>query len=108
MSSLSKKRFFLTILPLALSMHLLEAEDYGIRGHVFSIQEQDLLEYLKHKLSVLSAKESQLFEEKIQRQYLAMAEEPKGLEIGESREHRIYYFDPSVTASKAFMTIKGV
>jgi conjugal transfer pilus assembly protein TraW len=107
MSSLSKKRIFLAILYLELSLHLIQAEDHGVRGHLFSIQEQDLLEYLKHKLSALSAKDTQLFEEKIQQQYLNMAKEPKGIEIGESKEQRIYYFDPCITASKDIYDHQG-
>jgi conjugal transfer pilus assembly protein TraW len=107
MSSLSKKRIFLATLYLELSMHLLQAEDYGVRGHLFSIQEQDLLEFLKYKLSALSVKETQLLEEKIQQQYLNMAKEPKGMEIGESKVHRIYYFDPSITASKDIYDHQG-
>lgn len=82
----------------ALGMRLLQAGDYGIRGQVFLIQEQDLLEYLKNKLSSLS--EIERFESKIQQPYLKIAKEPKGVQIEEAREYRVYYFDPSITTSK--------
>jgi conjugal transfer pilus assembly protein TraW len=95
------------ILFFVIITHLVFAKDFGTRGHVFSIQEQDLLEYLKNKLNTISPRGETQFDEKIQRHYVNMAKEPKCLNIGVSSEYRTYYFDPSITASKDIYDHQG-
>ena len=84
----------------ALNLQLLCAGDYGVRGHLFPIQEEDLLDYLKSRLSNVS-------EEQLNSRYIKKAQQPASNPLSEAREYRAYYFDPSITADRTIEDHQG-
>ena len=101
-----KKMFSITFY-FALSINLLSAEDFGVRGHIFAIQEQDLLEYLKNRLNALSEEQYERLGEAISQRYVNKAKEPEGISLEEAKEYRLYYFDPTITTSLEILDHQG-
>jgi conjugal transfer pilus assembly protein TraW len=85
---------------LILSGFSLYAKDFGTIGHTFSIKEEDLLDYIKNKLISVQNNELDLLENKFKQHYINMTNQPPVLKIEEAHEYRIYYFDPTIVASK--------
>ncbi len=70
------------------------AKDFGTYGHVFNIEEEDFLEYLKRKMvSSSDEKKNQLLEK-----YKNRFSNPEfGVDIGYTKKYRIFYYDPTIT-----------
>ena len=106
MASILKRLLILSIA--VLGPHCLHAKDYGVYGHVFSIEEEDLLEVLQKKTNALTDKEIEAFQKNVQSKIARGLTEPspvKGIE--EARSYRVFYFDPTVCAKEAIKDQEG-
>jgi conjugal transfer pilus assembly protein TraW len=74
-------------------------KDFGVRGHVFKIEEEDLLQHIKERLRSFSEEEMRLLQDSIQTKYVQNMKQPKAVEgLKESEEYRCFYHDPTVCA----------
>lgn len=93
---------FVMLLVFCLSITL-EAHDFGTHGHTYSIQEQNILEYLRERLLKASDEELELFTKKqIQR-----IREPKALNLPNATSYRSFFYDPSVTVKEDIKDHEG-
>lgn len=70
------------------------ARDYGTAGTTFPINEHNLLDYLRERLSCANAHELNLFYQK-QRHTM---QEPRALHLPEAEHRRVFFYDPTITA----------
>lgn len=92
---------FATVILLILSLPC-QARDFGVLGHTWEIEEEDLMEVIQRRLGECSEED---FFAKMQK---AKSYIPKPVQgIGESVEPRIYFFDPTVTVNQDICDDKG-
>lgn len=93
--------YFLTcVCVFALLMGPLSAKDLGLHGSHFSIEEEDFLQHIQHKLSALSSEQKMYLEKQLKDHYIALAEEPPAVEgLREASAYRTYTVDPSITVA---------
>lgn len=100
-------RSFVLLLFMMISLSLL-ARDLGSRGHLFPIEEEDLLIYLKKRVLSLSEEEREQLEEEAKRRVVKSIQEPKAVEgLREAKVYRRFFFDPSITAQEDFKDAEG-
>lgn len=84
-------------------------KDYGVKGHVFEIKEESMLDMIKDRLlqaesSGVLKKMQKQFQEKVKARLL----KPKAVSgISRTIEPRIFYFDPTYTQSKDIKDSEG-
>ncbi|KKM69143.1 hypothetical protein LCGC14_1453830 [marine sediment metagenome] len=73
------------------------AKDFGTYGHVFNIEEEDFLKYLKRKMaSSADEKKNQLLEE-----YKNRFSNPEfNIDIGYTKKYRVFFYDPTITVKE--------
>lgn len=84
-------------------------KDYGVKGHVFEIHEESMLDMIKDRLSKA---ESSGMIEKMQKQFQAKVKarflKPKAVSgISRTVEPRTFYFDPTYTQRKDIKDAEG-
>lgn len=83
---------------LALISSSVQAKDYGVHGHTFSVEENDLLQVIQSRLNVLEEsgdleRHKQEFTQRTQKRL----RNPKAVEgIHKATQDRTYYYDPSL------------
>jgi len=86
----------------------LEATDLGIHGHVFPIEEEDLLEWLKNKTQALSKEEGEAVKIKLQNHFVTQIQNPttiKGLK--DANSYQVRYIDPTICADQDIRNSEG-
>lgn len=82
----------------------IKAEDYGVYGNTFEIEEQDLLENINEKLKTIDI-------DKWQNDFIEQSKKsinrPKYVILPEAKKEKIYYFDPSIILKKDYYDNKG-
>ncbi|MFP3011712.1 MAG: type-F conjugative transfer system protein TraW [Rickettsia sp.] len=86
-----------------------QIKDYGVKGHVFEIKEESMLDMIKDRLSKA---ESSGMIENMQKQFQAKVKtrllKPKAVSgISRTVESRIFYFDPTYTQIKDIKDAEG-
>ena len=85
-------------ISLIVGFSLLEAKDFGVRGHLFPIEEENMLHYLKMKMEHLGSEERAVMEEQVKTKVSQSVREPKAVSgIEEVQKYRSFLFDPSIT-----------
>lgn len=80
----------LILFPVVNATH---AKDFGIQGHCFAIEEENILELIEKKLKNIDLKE---LNERLKQQTIDYVENPKAVAgITKAKENKIFYFDPS-------------
>lgn len=79
-----------------------QARDFGVLGHTWEIEEEDLIEVIQRRLGECSEEE---FFAKMQKAKNYVPKPVQG--IGESVEPRVYFFDPTVTVNQDICDDKG-
>lgn len=98
MGKFSKASLFLTACT-SLVFSFVEAKDFGERGHVFEIEEENILQYLKTKMNSIDPSERESMEDSVRKRAIKSVREPKAVSgLEEARHYRSFYFDPTVTA----------
>lgn len=86
-----------------------QIKDYGVKGHVFEIKEESMLDMIKDRLSKAESsgilkKMQKQFQEKVKARLL----KPKAVSgISRTVESRTFYFDPTYTQSKDIKDAEG-
>jgi len=77
------------------------AKDYGVRGHVFPIGEEDLREYILKRIEALTQQERDRICQEIQSHYQKIFLHPMRVRgIRRAAAHAVHYFDPTVVAKE--------
>lgn len=72
------------------------AKDFGVYGHVFLIEEEDLLEVILSKLKALETKgDLEAHKEKVIKKSLEALQHPKSLKLPRANQDRTFTYDPS-------------
>lgn len=88
-----------TLLILSFPCH---ARDFGVLGHTWEIEEEDMIEVIQRRLGECSEDE---FFAKMQKAKNYIPKPVQG--IGESVETRVFFFDPTVTVNQDIFDDKG-
>lgn len=76
------------------------SQDFGVRGHTFNIEEDNLLDYLQIELKSFTPEETAALEKKVRDHYLNLVEEPTPVaQLREAVIYDSYFFDPTITVS---------
>ena len=78
----------------------LDARDLGVCGHLFPIEEQDMLEMLRTKMRSLSQEELMIVQKKVQQHYLSCIRSPREIGLKEAKTYRRYDMDPTLCAQQ--------
>jgi conjugal transfer pilus assembly protein TraW len=102
-------KLYATNLLLVLMISLLDAKDFGQRGHLFPIEEDNLLKVIMERLD--KAKQDGLIGQH-QKALLERTEEnlflmPKDFVALKSNSSSVRYYDPSITLSNDLKTANG-
>jgi conjugal transfer pilus assembly protein TraW len=93
---------------LILALLGLEAKDLGIQGHVFPIEEEDLLEKLHKQTHALVQEELLTMQKKVQQHYTTYLQEPKPVQgLQDAPVYRIFYVDPTLCVDREVKDHKG-
>jgi conjugal transfer pilus assembly protein TraW len=95
------------ILILLLICSTLHAKDFGIVGHTFRISEQDIVEYIKERISTITPEEQEKIAA-IAKERIETIKTPKPLNLPNATSNRSFYFDPSITANEDIKDSEGV
>ncbi len=95
----SKVLFFLLCLG---SPVTLQAKDFGVRGKIASIEEQDPIVLIQSKLKTMEERgELEQHNRELQKKTKAAIERPKPVEgLSKAKETRIFYYDPTYIISE--------
>lgn len=86
----------------------LEAKDLGIHGHVFRIEEDDLLEWLKNKTQSLSKEEEEAVKIKLQNHFVSQIRNPVvHSHLKEAEVYQVKYMDPTICAEQDILNHLG-
>lgn len=86
----------------------LEAKDLGICGHVFRIEEEDLLEYLTNKTRALSKEEGEALKTKLQNHFITQIQNPKAIKgLKNADSYQVRYVDPTICADQDIRNKEG-
>ena len=96
---------FLTFLCIFFSTSL-HAKDFGIVGHTFPIREQNILDYIKERLSIATKGENEIFA-RIVREKSDAVKEPTALLLPNALKYRSYLYDPTITANTTIKDSDG-
>lgn len=92
--------FFLTI-PL-------DAKDFGVYGATSSIEEQDLIQFLKEKIDSYSEEDRRVVFESIQRAFVSKTKMTMEVEgIKKTKVYSVSYFDPTITVNRDILNHRG-
>lgn len=82
------------------------AKDFGVVGHVYEIKEQDIIEYIKHKLGKIDLNS---LNQEMRDTVRAGVERPKKVsDVVNAKEDKIYYYDPTFVLDEDVRDHKGV
>lgn len=96
------------LLSLLILISALEAKDLGIQGHVFPIEEESLLEWLKTKTQSLSKEEIEAVQQKLQKHYVSSFREPHSVQnLSNAKIYRVSYVDPTLCADQDIKNHEG-
>lgn len=95
---------FLILLLICSTLH---AKDFGIVGHAFPIIEQDIVEYIRERLSAITPEEQEKIL-KITKERIESIKAPRPINLPKARANRTFYFDPSITANEDIKDLDGV
>ncbi|MFI5342793.1 MAG: type-F conjugative transfer system protein TraW [Chlamydiales bacterium] len=100
--------FLIRGLILLILISSLEAKDLGVQGHVFPIEEENLLDWLKMKTESPSQAEVETVQKKLQNHYLSSFQKPHQVEgLTEAETYRVSYFDPTLCADQDIRNHEG-
>jgi conjugal transfer pilus assembly protein TraW len=86
----------------------LSAKDLGIQGHLFPIEEEDLLESLKNKIAHLSENEVNMIQGKVQNHYATQVQNPSPIpSLQEAKVYHLFYLNPTICAEEEIKDHKG-
>ena len=86
----------------------LEAEDLGIHGHVFQIEEEDLLESLKSRVGKLSVEEIEIMNKSVRDHYISQMQSPPPIQgLKPAQSYRVFYFDPTICTNQDILDHEG-
>jgi len=85
----------------------LEAKDFGTYGHVFQIEEEDLLVWLQNKSKTLSKEEGEVVQEKIRDHYVSVIQKPHAVTLSQAARYRVTYLDPTIFADRDILDHEG-
>lgn len=92
---LTRRIWMGTFFWLGLYTYLLEGKDLGVYGHLFQIEEEDLLQVLTKRTSHLTKEEIDALRSKIQNHYAALLSNPPSVPgLKEATVYRVFYKDP--------------
>jgi conjugal transfer pilus assembly protein TraW len=93
---------------LSAMIHSLEAKDLGSYGHLFLIEEEDLLKVLKNKVSDLSKEELSTVQSKVQSYYFSQFQNPMPVQgLKDAEVYRVFYVDPILCADQEIKDHEG-
>lgn len=90
-----------SILIILMLFSSLQAVDYGSYGHTFLIEEQDILEYIKERISNPNP------DEKLKLKEIQTISAPKEVGLPQAKAYRCFFYDPTVTAHNEIKDNKG-
>ena len=86
----------------------LEAKDLGTYGHVFSIEEEDLLQSLKNKMAHLSKEEREAVQTQLQTHYASHLNSPHPVQgLKDAKIYRVFYVDPTLCTDQEIRDHQG-
>lgn len=98
----------LIVISACLSGASLSAKNLGIHGHIYPIEEENLLHVLSRKVSALSEEEVFLIQNKVKDHIVSSFKEPYPVEdIRETVKPRIFYFDPTICVQQTIYDHEG-
>lgn len=90
------------------AMKTLEAKDLGTYGHLFPIEEEDLLQMLKNKVNHLSKEELEKVQHHVQRHYSSQFHNPLPVPgLKDATVYRVFYVDPTVCVDQEIKDHEG-
>ena len=103
-----KTGFIGWLYSLSAMMNALEAKDLGIYGHVFPIEEEDLLKVLKDKVNELSKEELEAVRNKVQSHYCSQFHNPQPIQgLKDATVYRVFYVDPTICSDRDIRDHEG-
>jgi conjugal transfer pilus assembly protein TraW len=93
------------LLYLSLLSTTLFAKDLGVNGHLFAIEEEDLLVYLQNKFSSTPLPESAIIE--FREQSTKSLRQPKGLGLPKAAASRSFTYDPKIMVHEDIKDASG-
>lgn len=86
-----------------------QIKDYGVKGHVFAIQEESMLDMIKDRLAKAESSGAlKKMQKQFQQKVTARLLKPKAVSgISRTVEPRIFYVDPTYTQSKDIKDAEG-
>jgi conjugal transfer pilus assembly protein TraW len=96
-----KAGFIGWLYSLSAMMNTLEAKDLGIYGHVFPIEEEDLLKVFKDKVNELSKEELETVRNKVKSHYCSQFQNPQPIQgLKDATVYRVFYVDPTICSDR--------
>lgn len=91
-----------------LAFYALEATDLGVCGHVFTIEEENLLESLKQKVMNLSKEQVEVMQAKIKERCISQLQTPRGVEgLQKAKTYRSFCVDPALCTERDILNHQG-
>lgn len=89
-------------------IRLLEAKDLGTYGHLFPIEEEDLLKVLRNKVNDLSKEELEAMRNKVQSHYSSQLQNPLPIQgLTDAKVYRVFYVDPTLCVDRDIKDHEG-
>jgi conjugal transfer pilus assembly protein TraW len=89
-------------------MNALEAKDLGTYGHVFPIEEEDLLTVLRNKVNELLKEELETVRNKVQSHYCSQFQNPQPIQgLKDATVYRVFYVDPTICSDRDIRDHEG-
>lgn len=82
-----------------------KAEDFGIHGNTFDIQEENLLEYIQTKLKEIDIDK---WQKDFREQSIKSANRPTPTILSYAKTYKSYYFDPSIILQVDYRDNRGI
>lgn len=103
-----KTGFIGWLYSLSAMMNALEAKDLGTYGHVFPIEEEDLLKVLKDKVNEFSKEELEAVRSKVQSHYCSQFQNPQPIQgLKDATVYRVFYVDPTICSDRDIRDHEG-
>ena len=95
----------LKIILVCCAIQQAQAKDFGVVGHTYQIEEQDIIKYIKERLGSIDMAELQNTQQKIVRSAVERPKEVAG--IINTKEAREYFYDPTFTLEEDLFDHEG-
>ena len=99
MAHFLKKSMILFLIPFSLF-----SKDFGTKGYLFEIEEEDFQKYIQNKLTSFSAEK----EEEIKAKFIEKIKTPEPVSgLTKAFEYKYFYFDPTITVKEDIVDHQG-